>query len=214
MSKPTPAKPAATGDQDPRIGVYVCHCGLNIAQSVDCHQVARDVADAEGVVISKDIVYACSEPGQQQIKQDIIDNNLDRVVIASCSPRLHEATFKKMIDSVGLNPYMLDMANLREQCSWVHMNDRDDATLKAETLVNMSISRARNLQPLHRGHPAPDPENAGHRRRHCRHPGGARPGRHRLRCHPGGEEPLHRRHHGPDRQDLSHHGLLYLNLRS
>jgi heterodisulfide reductase subunit A-like polyferredoxin len=149
MSKPTPAKPAATGDQDPRIGVYVCHCGLNIAQSVDCPKVARDVAGAEGVVISKDIVYACSEPGQQQIKQDIIDNNLDRVVIASCSPRLHEATFKKMIDSVGLNPYMFDMANLREQCSWVHMNDRDNATLKAETLVNMSISRARNLQPLH-----------------------------------------------------------------
>ena len=148
MSKPTPAKPAATGDQDPRIGVYVCHCGLNIAQSVDCPKVARDVADAEGVVISKDIVYACSEPGQQQIKQDIIDNNLDRVVIASCSPRLHEATFKKMVESAGLNPYMFDMANLREQCSWVHMNDRDNATLKAETLVNMSISRARNLQPL------------------------------------------------------------------
>ncbi len=149
MSKPTPAKPAATGDQDPRIGVYVCHCGLNIAQSVDCPKVARDVADADGVVISKDIVYACSEPGQQQIKQDIIDNDLDRVVIASCSPRLHESTFKKMIDSAGLNPYMFDMANLREQCSWVHMNDRDNATLKAETLVNMSISRARNLQPLY-----------------------------------------------------------------
>jgi len=147
MAKPTPAKPAAA-DQDPRIGVYVCHCGLNIEQSVDCHRVAETVADGDGVVIAKDIVYACSEPGQQQIKQDILDNGLDRVVIASCSPRLHEATFKKMIDSVGLNPYMLDMANLREQCSWVHMNDRENATLKAETLVKMSIARVRNLEPL------------------------------------------------------------------
>ena len=143
MSKPT--KPP---EQEPRIGVYVCHCGLNIAQTVDCKKVAADVAGAEGVVVSKDIVYACSEPGQQQIKQDILDNGLDRVVIASCSPRLHEATFKKMIDSVGLNPYMLDMANLREQCSWVHMGDRAGATCKAETLVNMSISRVRQLEPL------------------------------------------------------------------
>ena len=143
MSKPT--KPT---EQEPRIGVYVCHCGLNIAQTVDCRKVADDVAGAEGVVVSKDIVYACSEPGQQQIKQDILDNGLDRVVIASCSPRLHEATFKKMIDSVGLNPYMLDMANLREQCSWVHMGDRAGATCKAETLVNMSISRVRQLEPL------------------------------------------------------------------
>lgn len=149
MSKNPPGKPAVSGEQDPRIGVYVCHCGLNIAQSVDCHRVAQTVENEDGVIISKDIVYACSEPGQQQIKQDIIDNGLDRIVIASCSPRLHETTFKKMIDSVGLNPYMLDMANLREQCSWVHMNDRDNATLKAETLVNMSISRVRHLEPLH-----------------------------------------------------------------
>jgi Heterodisulfide reductase, subunit A and related polyferredoxins len=147
MSKPTSAKPA--GDQEPRIGVYVCHCGLNIAQSVDCHRVAQTVENEDGLMVSKDIVYACSEPGQQQIKQDIIDNGLDRVVIASCSPRLHEATFKKMIDAVGLNPYMLDMANLREQCSWVHMNDKEGATLKAETLVNMAISRVRHLEPLH-----------------------------------------------------------------
>lgn len=147
MSKPTSAKSA--GDQDPRIGVYVCHCGLNIAQSVDCKRVAQSVENEDGVILSKDIVYACSEPGQQSIKQDIIDNGLDRVVIASCSPRLHEATFKKMIDSVGLNPYMLDMANLREQCSWVHMNDKENATLKAETLVNMSIARVRGLEPLY-----------------------------------------------------------------
>jgi len=148
MSKPANGKPAAHNDHDPRIGVYVCHCGLNIAQSVDCARVARTVENEDGVIVSKDIVYACSEPGQQQIKQDIIDNGLDRVVIASCSPRLHESTFKTMVESVGVNPYMLDMANLREQCSWVHQNDRENATLKAETLVNMSIARVRHLEPL------------------------------------------------------------------
>jgi len=146
MSKPPPVKPI---EQEPRIGVYVCHCGLNIAQSVDCAKVAAEAAATEDVVVAKDIVYACSEPGQQQIKQDILDNDLNRVVIASCSPRLHETTFKKMLDSVGLNPYLLDMANLREQCSWVHMNDRDGATAKAETLVDMAVSRVRHLEPLH-----------------------------------------------------------------
>ena len=140
-------KPGGDGGE-PRIGVYVCHCGLNIAQSVDCRQVAATAADADGVVLSKDIPYACSEPGQHQIKQDILDNRLDRVVIASCSPRLHEPTFKQMVQSVGLNPYMMEMANLREQCSWVHMKDVDNATRKAETLVDMAIARVRHLQPL------------------------------------------------------------------
>ena len=147
MSKTPPVKQAP--EQEPRIGVYVCHCGLNIAQAVDCVKVAGDAADAKGVVVAKDIVYACSEPGQQQIKQDILDNGLDRVVIASCSPRLHEPTFKKMLDSVGCNPYLLDMANLREQCSWVHMHDRDGATAKAATLVDMAIERVRHLEPLY-----------------------------------------------------------------
>jgi heterodisulfide reductase subunit A len=146
MSKNPPVKPI---DQEARIGVYVCHCGLNIAQSVDCTKIAQDMADTDGVVVSKDIVYACSEPGQQEIKQDIIDNGLDRVVIASCSPRLHEPTFKKMAEAAGINPYMVDMANLREQCSWVHMNDRENATAKAETLVNMAIARVRQLEPLY-----------------------------------------------------------------
>ncbi len=132
----------------PRVGVYVCHCGLNIAQSVDCKKVAEEMSTADDVVVSKDIVYACSEPGQQAMKNDIVQNQLDRVVIASCSPRLHEPTFKQMVQSAGLNPYMMEMANLREQCSWVHMNDFDNATQKAETLVKMAVSRVKHLQPL------------------------------------------------------------------
>lgn len=140
---------AQTAEHKARIGVYVCHCGLNIAQSVDCTKIAQSVAGTDGVVVSKDIVYACSEPGQQAIKQDIIDNSLDRVVIGSCSPRLHEPTFKKMAEAAGINAYMVDMANLREQCSWVHMNDREGATAKAETLVKMAIARVRQLEPLY-----------------------------------------------------------------
>ncbi len=131
-----------------RIGVYVCHCGLNIAQTVDCQRVAATASLLDDVTISKDIGYACSEPGQQQIKDDILEHGLDRVVVASCSPRLHEPTFRKMLQSAGINPYLLEMANLREQCSWVHMNEPDAATNKAEDLVKMAVSRIRLLQPL------------------------------------------------------------------
>jgi heterodisulfide reductase subunit A len=135
-------------EAQPRIGVYVCHCGLNIAQTVDCENVAESAALFDDVVVSKDIGYACSEPGQQQIKKDIEEHGLDRVVMASCSPRLHEPTFRQMMQSAGLNPYLLEMANLREQCSWVHMNEPGAATQKASDLVKMAISRVRRLYPL------------------------------------------------------------------
>ncbi len=131
-----------------RIGVYVCHCGLNIAQTVDCQKVAESVSENDGVVISSDIGYACSEPGQQQIKEDIHEYDLNRIVIASCSPRLHEPTFKQVLKESGLNPYLMEMANLREQCSWVHRNTPEEATDKAIDLVKMAISRASLLEPL------------------------------------------------------------------
>ena len=137
-----------TVGEKPRIGVYVCHCGLNIAQTVDCKKVAERAGAVEDVIISKDMGYACSEPGQKEIKDDIIEYGLDRVVLASCSPRLHEPTFRQMLQSAGLNPYLLEMANLREQCSWVHMGDPAAATEKATDLVKMAISRVRLLQPL------------------------------------------------------------------
>lgn len=132
----------------PRIGVYVCHCGLNIARTVDCEKVAHMAGELEDVVVAKDIAYACSEPGQHSIKEDILANNLDRVVVASCSPRLHEPTFRQMVQAAGLNPYILDMANLREHCSWVHMDSPDAATEKAMDLTRMSVARVRSLQPL------------------------------------------------------------------
>ena len=132
----------------PKIGVYVCHCGLNIAQTVDCEKVAKQALELDGVVVSKNIGYACSEPGQHEIREDIEENGLDRVVMASCSPRLHEPTFRQMMQDAGLNPFMLEMANLREQCSWVHMHEPIAATEKALDLVKMAVSRVRHLQPL------------------------------------------------------------------
>lgn len=132
----------------PRIGVYVCRCGLNIAQTVNCDEVAQSVQGLDDVVLAKTVTYACSEPGQAEIKTDIEENGLDRVVVASCSPRLHEPTFRHMMQAAGLNPYLLEMANLREQCSWVHMHQPGAATAKAVDLVKMSVSRARLLAPL------------------------------------------------------------------
>jgi len=140
-------KPALQGES-PRIGVYVCQCGLNIARTIDCAKVAAESAKIEDIVVSRDIQYACSEPGQQSIKEDIAEHALDRVVIASCSPRLHEPTFRQLLGSAGLNPYLLEMANLREQCSWVHMNEPEAATQKACELVQMAVARARKLEPL------------------------------------------------------------------
>jgi heterodisulfide reductase subunit A len=135
-------------EAQPRIGVYVCHCGLNIAQTVDCRKVVESVSGEDGVVVANDIGYACSEPGQHQIKDDIKEHGLDRIVIASCSPRLHEPTFRQMLKEAGINPYLLEMANLREQCSWVHMNEPEAATEKAIDLVKMGVSRSRLLRPL------------------------------------------------------------------
>lgn len=132
----------------PRIGVYVCRCGLNIAQTVNCDAVAEQVEGLADVVLAKTVTYACSEPGQAEIKADIAESGLDRVVIGSCSPRLHEPTFRHMLEQAGLNPYLLEMANLREQCSWVHMKQPAAATEKAADLVKMSVSRSRLLAPL------------------------------------------------------------------
>lgn len=141
-------KKSALQGAEPRIGVYICHCGLNIARTVDCPKVAELSAAISDVVISRDVQYACSEPGQLSIKEDIAEHDLNRVVIASCSPRLHEPTFRQMLESAGLNQYLLEMANLREHCSWVHMSEPEAATAKAHDLVRMAVARARSLGPL------------------------------------------------------------------
>jgi len=140
-------EPFAAADA-PRIGVFVCQCGLNIAQTVDCQKVAEAVAGLKDVATTKVITYACSTPGQAEIAKDIEESGLNRVVVASCSPRLHEPTFRKMLQAAGLNPYLLEMANLREQCSWVHMLEPEAATQKAIDLVKMAVGRAGMLYAL------------------------------------------------------------------
>jgi len=134
-------------EQEPRIGVYVCHCGVNISATVDVAEVAEAASELPGVVVSRDYTYMCSDPGQALIKQDIREYGLNRVVVASCSPRMHEPTFRSAAQQQGVNPYQVEMANIREQCSWVH-KDRDQATRKAESLVASAVAKARHLYAL------------------------------------------------------------------
>jgi len=133
------------------VGVYVCHCGLNIAGTVDVKAVVEDVKRSQGIVIAKDYVYTCSDQGQELIEEDIKRHKLDRIVVAACSPRMHEETFRKTMQRAGLNPYLLEMVNLREQCSWCHGEEREKATEKAKALVRMGVAKATFLEPLKRG---------------------------------------------------------------
>jgi heterodisulfide reductase subunit A2 len=129
-----------------RIGVFVCHCGLNIAGTVDVEKVAQYAATLPDVVLSKTNRYSCSDQGQEEIKRDIREQALNRVVVASCSPRLHEPTFRRACEEAGLNPYLFEMANIREQCSWVHLYEKEKATEKAKDLVAMAVAKARHLE--------------------------------------------------------------------
>jgi heterodisulfide reductase subunit A len=157
--------------EEPRVGVYVCHCGLNIGGTVDCEAVALHASKLEGVVFAEHQLYTCSEPGQEKIKRDIAEHGLNRIVVAACSPRMHEPTFRNCIQAAGLNQYLLEMANIREHCSWVHLHDKAKATEKAKDLVRMSVARARLLQPQEEVD-IPVPGRVG-------------PGRLGLRGHPG-----------------------------
>jgi heterodisulfide reductase subunit A len=134
-------------NEKPRVGVYICHCGGNISDTVDMEKVREAIARIEGVEIAETNEYVCSSPGQDMIKQGIEDNDLDRIVVASCSPRMHLETFKRTVSEAGLNPYLFEMANIREQCSWVH-DDRDLATEKAIDIIRGAVNRAIHLEEL------------------------------------------------------------------
>jgi heterodisulfide reductase subunit A len=130
-----------------RVGVYVCHCGINIAATVDVEAVAAFAQTLPNVVVAKDYTYMCSDPGQELIKSDIREHELTHVVVASCSPWMHEPTFRGVVEEEGINPYCFEMANIREQCSWVH-EDRQWATDKAKQIVASAVAKAALLQPL------------------------------------------------------------------
>jgi heterodisulfide reductase subunit A len=130
-----------------RTGVYICHCGLNIAGVVNVEEVAKYAGTLPSVVIAREYRYMCSDPGQDLIKNDIKKLGLNRVVVASCSPRMHEPTFRKAVADAGLNPYLYEHANIREHCSWVH-DDKELATKKAKDLVRAAVRRVYRHEPL------------------------------------------------------------------
>ena len=133
--------------EDLRIGVFICDCGSNIAGHLDCKSVTDYASRIPGVVYAKENLYTCSEAGIGEIQNGIKKHNLNRVIVASCSPRTHQPLFQSSCSAAGLNPYLFEMVNIRDQCSWVHMQERDAATAKAKDLVRMGVSKAAFLEP-------------------------------------------------------------------
>ena len=135
-------------DEQPRIGVFICHCGMNIGSVVDVEHVTESIKDQDNVIFATHTMFTCSDTSLSNIKEMIHEHRLNRVVVASCTPRTHEPLFRETLREAGLNPYLFEMANIRDQCSWVHSTVPESATEKATELVKMAISRARYLSPL------------------------------------------------------------------
>jgi heterodisulfide reductase subunit A len=140
-----------TGADKARVGVIVCHCGINISQTVDVERVAEIASKQPSVAHAETIIYACAPDGQERIKELIKEKDLNRVVVASCTPRTHEPLFQETIREAGLNKYLFELADIREQCSWCLMGQNEAATEKAIDIVNMNIAKARLLDPVHAG---------------------------------------------------------------
>ncbi|MFX1539513.1 MAG: 4Fe-4S binding protein [Promethearchaeota archaeon] len=134
--------------EEPKIGVFICHCGSNIAGVIDITQLVEYTATLPHVVVAEDYRYMCSDPGQDLIRERTREKGLNRVVVAACSPTLHEPTFRRVLESMGLNPFFFDMSNIREHCSWVHTHEEEAALEKAKDLVRMAVARAAELEPL------------------------------------------------------------------
>jgi heterodisulfide reductase subunit A len=135
-------------EEELRIGVYICHCGSNIAGVIDPAEVAEWASTLPGVVRATDTLYACADSGQSLIKEDIKKYNLNRVVVSACSVRMHETTFRGAVAEAGLNPFLMEMANIREQCTWAHGHDKAGALVKAKDLTAAAVAKARFLNPL------------------------------------------------------------------
>jgi len=134
--------------EEMRVGVYICHCGNNIAGIIPPAEVAEWASNLPGVVRATDTLYACADSGQTLIKEDIKKYNLNRVVVSACSVRMHETTFRGAVSEAGLNPFLMEMANIREQCTWAHGHDREGALRKAKDLTAAAVAKARFLAPL------------------------------------------------------------------
>ena len=136
------------GKEELRIGVYICHCGSNIAGVIDPKEVVEFAEGLPGVVRATDTLYACADSGQRLIKEDIQKYNLNRVVVSACSVRMHEPTFRAAVAEAGLNPFLMEMANIREQCTWAHGHDPQGALYKAKDLTAAAIAKSSFLTPL------------------------------------------------------------------
>ena len=147
--KELPPERDVTGEEE-KLGVFVCHCGINIAQTVDVPKVVEYAKGLEGVCHAENLLYACSQDSQEKIRGLVREKGLNRVVVASCTPRTHESLFQDTIRDAGINRYLFDLADIREQCSWCHMGEKEKATEKAKKIVGMSIAKARKLTPVKR----------------------------------------------------------------
>ena len=137
-----------TNNEQLRIGVFVCCCGLNIAGTVDMAQLVEFSKAQPDVVCVMENRYSCADPGQNEIRNAITEHKLNRVVVAACSPRMQEPTFRNCVETAGLNPFLYEMANIREMCSWCHSGDKQKTTDKAKEIVAMALAKARLLDPL------------------------------------------------------------------
>ncbi len=147
IKKEYPPEKDVTGEE-PRIGVFICHCGINIGGYVDVPEVTEYVKSLPNVAYAENNLYTCSQDTQEKIKAMIEEHNLNRVVVASCTPRTHEPLFRETLKEAGLNQYLFEMSNIRDQCSWVHMHEPEKATEKAKDLLRMALAKARLIEPL------------------------------------------------------------------
>jgi heterodisulfide reductase subunit A len=131
-----------------RIGLYICHCGHNIAGVISPEVLAEQARSLPGVAVCQDHLYSCSEAGQRDIAKDIQQFGLNRMVVAACSPKLHESTFRRLLAENGVNPYLLEIVNIREHCSWVHALEPEAALVKALELIRMGLAKVRDAVPL------------------------------------------------------------------
>jgi len=151
VTEPQVSVPQLDLSGPPRVGVLVCHCGVNIAGVLDVDELGRYAATIPGVVAARTNMFACSTTGQEELVEMIRGHGLNRLVIAACTPRTHEPVFRETLAGIGFNPYLLEMANIRDQCSWVHARQPDAAQEKARALIRMGVARARHLEPLTQG---------------------------------------------------------------
>ncbi|RLG55748.1 MAG: disulfide reductase, partial [Thermoproteota archaeon] len=133
---------------EPRIGVYICHCGKNIAGVIDVSKLVEYASKLPGVVVAREYPYMCSSPGQELVAKDIRELGVNRVVIAACSPKMHEQTFQKVLEKAGVNPHLLEFANIREHVTWVHSSEPEKALEKAKALVAGAVAKAALLEPI------------------------------------------------------------------